>query len=144
MSEPEWYGTEFNNTGLVHYMEVHGMNLADPNEYARAFAHLSAAGLLQKRPEGNGEPQPESEESDLEQNAPAPKAVIPRPSRTSTGISSRDISGVPPRPSTRLKYSREQLAAMGAAEYKNLMQTDGVELLRCEKWYSEHPVSRRA
>lgn len=148
--EPEWYGSLHNQNAMVKYIELNcgEAGLAIRGNYDRAFAELSALGLLQTRPASEGEPPLESEESDLNRNGSAPKAVVPKtpPARISTGVTSRDISGVPPRPGTRLKYSREQLAAMGAAEYKSLMMSDGAELLKCEKYYAEHPVQvqRRA
>lgn len=142
---PQWVSSDHNNQVLAGYMQSSGMDPLNRAHYDQAFEYLTSIGLLKLEPT-EGEPSAESEETDLEPNAPAPKAVVHRPpTRISTGVTSRDISGVPPRPNaTRLKYSRDQLMNMGPEEYKKLMFSDGQELLRCEQWYTAHPVKRMA
>jgi hypothetical protein len=79
----------------------------------------------------------ESEEEDeRERNAPVPVPVPRTPARVSTGVMSRDISGLPPRPTTRLKYSREQIAELGGEETKRLMFSDP-EFSKCIEWYAQ-------
>jgi hypothetical protein len=136
---PEWYPSEFNKNTLVRYMQSQGMNPTVRAHYTQAFEELDTAKLLQPRPPDQQDT--ESEDNDDERNAPAPQA--PRtPTRISTGVTQRDISGLPPKPTTRLKYSREQLADMSREQYKRLMLSDGKELQRCEDYYSRHPASK--
>jgi hypothetical protein len=123
-------------------MRTQGMSPINRDHYTQAFEELRAAGLLQRKPEEDDE-NPESEESQQpERTAPTQTASPKTPTRISTGIRSSDVSGERPRPTTRLKYSREQLANMGKAQYKTLMQTDGAELARCEDYYAKHPARR--
>jgi hypothetical protein len=139
---PDWYPSEFNKNALVNFMRTQGMSPINRDHYTQAFEELRAAGLLQRKPEEDDE-NPESEESQQpERTAPTQTASPKTPTRISTGIRSSDVSGERPRPTTRLKYSREQLANMGKAQYKTLMQTDGAELARCEDYYAKHPARR--
>lgn len=136
---PEWYPSEHNKNTLVRFMQAQGMNPTVRAHYTQAFEELDAAKLLQPKPPGQPELEPEDE--DEQRNAPAPQ--LPKaPTRISTGVTQRDISGLPPRPTTRLKYSREQLADMSRETYKRLMLSDGRELQRCEDYYAKHPAAK--
>jgi hypothetical protein len=138
---PEWYPTEHNKQTLVEYMQARNMDPSDRDAYTTAFEKLSAAKLLQPKPI-EGQPDDELEEEDgRERNAPAP-VPVPRPSRVSTGVMQRDISGLPPRPTTRVKYTREQIADLSAADYKRLMLSDN-ELSRCVEFYAQQDRQRR-
>jgi hypothetical protein len=138
-STPEWYPTQPNKNALVHYMVNNGFDLTSPESYTQAFEDLTEQKLLQPKPEGETETEPE--EDDGKPNAPAARPAPKAPARISTGITGRDISGLPPRPTTRLKYSREQLDNMNRADYKQLMLTDRKELERCEQYYATHPAA---
>jgi hypothetical protein len=133
---PEWYPSEHNKQTLVRYMQTQGLDPRNSESYRRAFEDLTAAELLQAKPEGETST---DEPADEGRNAPTP---TPRkaPTRSSTSIRQSDISGTPPRPTgTRLKYSREQLAKLSASDYKRLMQSDRQELERCEAYYAKTP-----
>lgn len=139
---PEWYPSDHNKQTLVNYVKTQGLNPLDTNSYTRAFEALTAAQLLQDRPsESEQPPQPEAER---ERNAPDANAKPRTATRYSTSIRASDISGRPPAPSGKphLKYTREQLRNLSAADYKRLMQTDRAELERCENHYAQQ--ARRA
>lgn len=136
---PEYVMTQHNANTMVAYMRLHGMDLTNIENFQQAFDHLSAEKLLQREAPGS-ETQTEEEEDEVtERNAPTPKAPPKPPARISTGIQQRDISGTPPRPTTRLKYSREQLDQMSPQTYKQLMLTDRAELEKCEAYYAKRP-----
>lgn len=136
-STPEWFDSEFNKWTIVRYMKTQGLDLGNVAHYKTAFEDLAAAKLLQaKPPEGETtEPELESDETSGQRNAPVPVPVAQAP-RRSTGVMGKDISGLPPRPSTRLKYTREQINDMSASDYKNTMLTDP-EFSRCVEWYAQ-------
>jgi hypothetical protein len=139
---PEYAQTPHNANTMVGYMRTHGMDLTNPDHYRQAFEALSAAQLLQTMAPGADNQDEVEEDTTLERNAPAPKAPPKPPTRIATGISSRDISGTPPRPTVRLKYSREQLDNMSPQQYKQLMLTDRTELEKCETYYAKRPAQR--
>ena len=139
---PEYWQTQHNANTMVGYMRTHGMDLTNIDHYVTAFEALSAAKLLQMKTAEVEVPNESEEEETVERNAPTPTPVPRTPARISTGVRASDISGTPPRPTTRLKYSREQLENMSRQDYKQLMLTDRVELERCEKFYAEHPAKR--
>ena len=137
---PEYYHIQHNANVMVDYMQLRGMDPTKVENYRQAFDYLAAKKLLQPRPP-EAENQDEDEEEEMVQrNAPTPNAPPKPPARISTGIQSRDISGTPPRPTTRLKYSREQLDQMSPQTYKQLMLTDRAELEKCEAYYAKHPA----
>jgi hypothetical protein len=133
---PDWFASDHNKNTLLRYMMRMGGDPTNPAHYTRAFEELSAAQLLQAIPSDesanlNDEPGPERE-----RNAPTPTQPPKAPTRTSTGIRASDISGLPPRPTNRLKYTREQIANLSAAEYKRLMFADQ-EFSRCVDYYAK-------
>lgn len=138
----DYYKTNYNAHVLHDYMLTRGMDMTSRAAYDVAFEELKEAKLLQLKPEGETETEPE--EDDGQRNAPAARPVPKAPTRVSTGVTGRDISGQPPRPTTRLRYSREQLDNMGRHEYRQLMLTDRAELERCEQFYATHPVKKPA
>jgi len=137
---PDWYPSEHNKNTLVGYMRRMGLNASDTNNYSQAFEELSAAGLLQARPaeNDNNDAPPDQRQ---ERTAPTPAAAR-TPTRSSTGFRQSDISGQPPRPTTRLKYTREQIAKMSAGKYKELMMSDP-ELARCNDFYAKQDAQKR-
>lgn len=136
---PEWYPSDYNKEKLVRYMQTQGLDPATEASYTQAFEELTAAELLQPKP--SEAPTPTEETTTEERNVPPPTQP-PTPTRFSTSIRQSDISGSPPRPSTRLKYSREQLAGMSAANYKRLLTTDP-ELSRCVDYYAQQDAKKR-
>lgn len=138
---PEWHDSEFNKNTLVRYMQSQGMSLSNRSHYTRAFEELSAAKLLQAKP-SEAETETEPEEDERERNAPVPAPVPAPPRRVSTGVMQKDISGSPPRPTTRLKYTREQIADLSAQEYKRLMMAD-TEFTRCVEYYAQQDRQQR-
>lgn len=139
---PEYVMTQHNAHTMVAYMRLHGMDLTKMENYQLAFDHLNAEKLLQRAQPMTETETEDEEETMVERNAPTPKAPPKPPARISTGISQRDISGTPPRPQTRLKYSREQLDQMSPQTYKQLMLTDRAELEKCETYYAKHPTQK--
>jgi hypothetical protein len=136
---PEWYPSEYNKTTLVRYMQTQGLDPLQEASYIQAFEDLSAAELLQLKPSAA---QPSTDETTTEgRNAPTPMQP-PTPTRFSTSIRQSDISGSPPRPTTRLKYTREQLANMNAAAYRRLLESDP-ELIRCVDYYAQQDARKR-
>jgi hypothetical protein len=135
---PEWYNSAHNKETLVQYVKAQGLNPLDTNTYTTAFEALSAAQLLQSKPAESDDDNHESEASEG-RNAPDANARPKTPTRYSTSIRSSDISGRAPVPSGKphLKYTREQLQTLSAADYKRLMQTDRAELERCEAYYAK-------
>lgn len=142
-SNPEWFDSEHNKWTLVRYMKTQGWDLANPAHYTKAFEDLSAAKLLQTKPQGEPEEvELEEVETSGQRNAPVPERVTQAPSRRSTGVTSRDISGLPPRPSTRLRYTREQINDMSVSDYKNAMLSDP-EFSRCVEYYAQQDRQQR-
>lgn len=138
---PEWFPSEHNKTTLVRYMRSQGMSPINRVHYSQAFDELTAAKLLQQKPEETDDETQQSEPQP-ERNAPAP-APPKAPTRISSGVRPSQMGGEPPRPTNRMKYSREQIDAMSAATYKRLMQTDP-DLTRCvEFWAKQQPAKRR-
>jgi len=137
---PEWHPSDWNKERLVRYMQTQGLDPTREASYTQAFEDLSAAQLLQARP---AEATTTTDEpADEGRNAPTPTPP-PTPTRFSTSIRQSDISGSAPRPTTRLKYSREQLANMSAANYKRLLTTDP-ELSRCVDHYARQDAAAKA
>lgn len=133
---PEWVQTPHNAETMVNYMRSQGMDLTNKSHYIMAFERLSAAKLLQtKALEVETETELEDED-ERQRNAPVPVPVPRAPTRLSTGVTQRDISGLPPRPTTRLKYTREQIAELSAYDYKRLM-LDDPQFTRCVEYYAE-------
>jgi hypothetical protein len=122
-NEPDWFNSPHNNQTLVRYMDTMGLNPEQTASYQTAFRELRAAGLLQPRPEDDNENQPETPPGP-ERIARVPNGANGKPRVTATGFRSSDISGAPPRASTRVKYTPEQIARLGVTEYKHLMLTD--------------------
>jgi hypothetical protein len=138
---PSWYPSEHNKATLARYVFAQRLDPTKVESYSQAFDDLNAAQLLQvKATNDNDEPAADEGRNAPETPTPAPKA----PTRYSTSIRSSDISGRPPVPSGKphLKYTREQLANLSAADYKRLIQTDRAELERCEQYYAKNPVRR--
>jgi hypothetical protein len=138
---PDWYPSEHNKRVLVEYMRRMGLRATTSQDYTQAFEDLAGAHLLQSRPaeeDDNNEPSAQRPE----RTAPTPAAKPTAPTRYSTGIRSSDVSGTAPRPTTRLKYTREQIARMGAAAYKQAMLTDP-ELGRCVEYYAQVDRQKR-
>lgn len=141
-STPEWYQTDHNINAIVNFIVSQGFDLKNTSHYTLAFEKLSAAKLLQRKPsEAEPEPVPE-EEDERERNAPVAAPVPRAPARLSTGVTQRDISGLPPRPTTRLKYTREQINDLSASDYKRLMFSDQ-EFSRCVEYYAQQDRQKR-
>ena len=135
---PAYFPSDFNNSTLVGYMQRMGFDPSAVSSYQRAFADLAGAKLLQPKPEqapDDDEPPPDLPE----RNTPNPSRQAP--TRYSTGVRSSDISGTPPVPTRRLKFSREQIANMSAAEYKS--HINDPEFARAVEFYSK-PQRRSA
>lgn len=135
-STPEWFDSEYNKQTIVRFMKTQGLSLADLAHYNQAFEVLSAAKLLQVKSPGTPEEVESENEDERERNAPVPVPVPQAPRRVSTGVMQSDISGLPPRPTTRLKYTREQISDMSAYDYKQAMLSDP-EFSRCVEWYAQ-------
>ena len=134
---PEYYPTDFNARTMAQYIKIHG-DLRNRAHYTQAYNDLSAAGLLQKRPEGEEE---NEDEATLQgRNAPTPAALPKSPTRISTGIRSRDVSGLEPRPTNKLKFTREQIAKMSARTYKEHMRDP--EFQRAVEFYANTPMRK--
>lgn len=139
---PDWHPSEHNKLTLMHYMEARGWSASDPRRYTQAFEALAAAQLLQPRPqEQNDNSEPSAAQP--ERNAPAP-APPQRPARYSSGVRSSEMSGMPPASATnpRLKYTREQIAKMSAATYKQKLLTDP-EFVKASEYYAEQDRKAR-
>jgi hypothetical protein len=140
---PEWDPeNEHNKRVLTQYMRTMGLDPRQVVSYKRAFEELTAENLLKlsEAPIDDDEP---TELAPAERNAPALPPQPKAPTRFSTGVTRRDISGQPPKPTNRLKYSREQLANMSKDDYKRLMVSDRAELERCENFYAQQDVQKR-
>ncbi len=118
-ANPDYYPSPHNAETMYAYVKLHG-DLTRQDHYQRAYEELTAANLLQKRPSGN-EDETESVAGRPERNAPTPNRTPKTQTRISTGISSRDVSGEAPRPTNRLKYTREQIDRMSARDKKRLI-----------------------
>lgn len=141
-STPEWFDSLHNKETLVRFMVAQGYDLKNTSHYTAAFERLSGAKLLQIKPAG-AEPESELlEEDERERNAPVPVPVPKAPTRLSTGVTQRDISGLPPRPSTRLKFTREQINDLSAYDYKRLL-LDDPEFSRCVEFYAQQDRQKR-
>lgn len=137
---PDWYPSDRNKNKLVRFLQTQGLDPTKTENYTLAFEELSTAQLLEPIPT---ELNNDNDETEAEgRNAPTP-TQRPTPSRFSTSIRSADISGSAPRPTVRLKYTREQIANMSASTYKRLMQSDQ-ELSRCVEHYAQQDRRRRA
>jgi hypothetical protein len=137
---PDWYPSQHNKNTLVGYMQRMGLNASNTQDYTTAFEELTAAHLLQIKPAEDDETEPPAQRQ--ERTAPTPAAAPKAPTRYSTGVRQSDISGTPPRPTTRLKYTREQIARMGAAAYKQAMLSDP-ELSRSVEYYAQQDRQKR-
>lgn len=136
---PDWYPSDFNKQSLVRFLQARGLDPTKTENYTLAFEELSAAQLLQPVP---AELPPEHDETEAEgRNAPTP-TQRPAQTRFSTSIRASDISGTAPRPTVRLKYTREQIANMSAGTYKRLMQSDA-EFVRCSEYYAQQDARKR-
>lgn len=149
-STPGWYPSEHNKRTLTEYMKRLGMEPNNLEHYRQAFAELSAANLLQPPPatrendeeddEGTTQTKPAAQTA--EQTAPAPPKQPQAPTRYSTGLRSSDASGTQPRPTNRLKWTREQIDAMSTREYRTRM-TDP-DFVRAVEYYNQPKAQRRA
>jgi hypothetical protein len=137
---PDWYPSQHNKNTLVGYMQRMGLNANSTQDYTTAFEELTAAHLLQIKPAEDDETEPPAQRQ--ERTAPTPAAAPKAPTRYSTGVRQSDISGSAPRPTTRLKYTREQIAKMGAATYKQAMLSDP-ELGRSVEFYAQQDRQKR-
>jgi hypothetical protein len=137
---PDWHPSEHNKSTLARYVFAQRLDPTKVESYSQAFEDLTAAQLLQAKPDDNNDEPAAEGRNAPETPTPAPKV----PTRYSTSIRSSDISGRPPVPSGKphLKYTREQLANLSAADYKRLIQTDRAELERCEQYYAKNQVRR--
>lgn len=141
---PDWYPSEHNKNTLVNYMKNMRLNPANRASYTQAFETLSAAKLLQPKPAEAFEPDDVNSEppAGRERNAPTPTQQPAAPTRYSTSIRHSDISGMRPMPTTRLKYSREQIARMSAATYKRLLTSDP-ELTKAAEFYAKQDAAKQ-
>lgn len=134
---PDWHPSEFNKRSLVGFLQTQGLDPTKTENYTLAFENLSAAQLLQPLP---AEPTSTDEEAEQGRNAPTP-TQRPIQTRFSTSIRSSDISGTAPRPTVRLKYTREQIANMSARTYKERMSEP--EFVRCTEYYAQQDARKR-
>jgi len=140
---PEYYRSQHNADVMFNYFRnTPGMDFTNRAHYNLAFERLTAAKLLQPKPSEDASESESEDEDERERNAPVPVPVPPTPRRVSTGVMGRDISGLPPKPMTRLKYTREQIDDMSAGDYKRLMQADP-ELGRCVEYYAQQDRQRQ-
>jgi hypothetical protein len=140
-AEPNWFASEHNKRTLTDYLETMGLDPTNVQSYHRAFQTLTRAKLLQVATEDDDN-LPDDQEP--ERIAPTRIAAqLPRPRTTSTGIRNSDISGAPPKPSVRLKYTPEQIANFGPEKYKQLMMTDP-EFRRAAEAYKPSPEEGRS
>lgn len=136
---PAYLPSDYNNNTLVGYMSRLGLDPTSVASYQRAWNELSGAKLLQPK----SEQAPDDDEPTLDLHRPnAENPPRPAPTRYSTGVRSSDISGSPPVPTRRLKFSREQIANMSAAEYKRNMSDP--EFTRAVEFYSKPQRPRPA
>jgi hypothetical protein len=135
---PDWYPSDFNKNALVRFLQTRGLDPTKTENYTLAFEELSAAQLLQPIP---AEPNLNDETEAEGRNAPTP-TQRPTQTRFSTSIRQSDISGTAPKPTVRLKYTREQIANMSASTYKRLMQSEP-ELTRCVEYYAQQDRRRQ-
>jgi hypothetical protein len=141
---PEWYPSEHNKKTLVAFMRRMGLSPTDAANYATAFNELKSAELLQPPPaageNGEGETTTTVPGSEAERTAPAP--TTPKtPTRYSTGVRSSDVSGSQPRPTTRLKWTREQIERMSTVTYKQNMRDP--EFSKCIDYYAAQDRQRQ-
>lgn len=137
---PEWYQSDHNCETLANFIVSRGGDLGNVEHYRQAFVTLSKAQLLQPKP-SDAQPPAEPPTEPQERNAPtlgAPRATT----GYSTGIRSSDISGSPPVPVKRLKFSREQIEHMSAETYKRNMSDP--EFQRAVEFYTQSKSPRRA
>ena len=130
---PEFHLTDHNVETIFRYLEARQWDPTQVASYQRAYGELSKAKLLQTKPApASTDEEPPTEPQ--ERNAPtlsAPRA----PARYSTGVRQADISGTAPVPVKRLKWSREQIASMTAAEFRQHV-TDP-EFNFCVEYYAK-------
>jgi hypothetical protein len=147
-STTDWYNSEHNKRTLVNYMRRMGLDNTKVESYRNAFDELNNAKLLQARPAegdgGEGETATESQATPNERTAPAPTAQPRTPTRYSTGVRPSDVSGSQPRPTNRLKYTREQIDRMSAATMKSLMNDP--DFIKASEFYAaeDRKLQRRA
>lgn len=125
---PDFYPSEHNKNTLVNYMKRMGLDPTKVENYRNAFQELWTAKLLQAKPaegeeaeEGEGETTTESQGTRTERTAPAQTAPPRTPTRFSTGVRRTDVSGTQPKPTNRLKYTREQIERMSTQTYREKM-----------------------
>jgi len=136
---PEWFPSDHNKNTLVRFMRAQGMSPTNRAHYTQAFNELTAAKLLQAKPEEDDETQPKDPQP--EPNAPAP-ALPKAPTRFSSSVRPSEMSGQPPvRTAPRLKYSREQIANMSAATMKRLINDP--EFIKASEFYAQQDKPRR-
>jgi hypothetical protein len=137
---PEWYQSDHNCETLANFIVSRGGDLANVDHYRQGFATLSKAQLLQPKPdESQSSTEPPTEPQ--ERNAPTLRAQRAT-TGYSTGVRSSDISGTPPIPVKRLKFSREQIANMSAETYRRNMSDP--EFQRAVEVYTQGKTPRRA
>lgn len=139
MAPRGWYPSERNKRLLYGHMLAQGLDMAQVDDWKRAYADLVQGQLLEEAP-AEASNLDEVEDGLHRRNAEKPTPVK-TPTRYSTGIRQSDISGSPPTPTKRLKYAREQIDNMSAATYKQLMLSDP-EFSRCVEFYAK-PARRR-
>jgi hypothetical protein len=134
-----WHASQYNKVKLLRHMISQGFDLTQVADWKRAYAELAGAKLLEEKP-AETQDFDEVEDGLHRRNAenPAPKT----PTRYSTGVRQSDISGTPPMPSKRLKYSKEQIRDMSASTYKRLMLSDP-EFSRCVEFHARTQQKRR-
>jgi hypothetical protein len=142
---PDWHNSEHNKRTLVEYMKRLGLDNTNVSHYRKAFDELKAANLLQAKPAGEefdeGETITDPEAQTTERTAPAPTAQRPpAPTRFSTGVRSSDISGQQPRPTNRLKYTREQIESMSTAKMRTLMNDP--DFIKASEFYAAEDRKR--
>lgn len=144
-----WFPSEYNKKTLTEYMQRMGMSHSTVSDYKAAFAALSAANLLQLPPEDEdddeleaGTTQTPPADRPAVATAPKPPVKTQAPTRYSTTIRSSDASGTQTRPTTRLKYTREQIAKMSTSKMRELMNDP--DFIKANEYYAARPVQQRA
>jgi hypothetical protein len=137
---PEFFLSDFNVNTMFRYLQSMQYDPTKVASYQRAFAELTAGKLLQSK----AAPVPNDDEPPTEpQERNAPTLSAPRaPARYSTGVRQSDISGTAPVPVKRLKWSREQIANMGAQEMRRLVADP--EFNFCVEYYARNSKRKAA
>lgn len=143
-STPNWLPSEHNKNTLAGYMKRMGLDFKTVAHYTEAFAELTAANLLQLPPAAQDDDEPRTQPATrtAEATAPRPAATPQAPTRYSTGLRAGDASGTPPRPTNRLKWTREQIDKMSTREYKSHMNDP--EFVKAVEAYASPKAQRRA